>query len=97
MILSVLWTLGMAASVLYACYSGTAHLLTAAFTQGMTDAASFCLNAGVMMVFWCGLFGVMERMGLGQGLARLLSPILRRLFPNTANHNGPACQCRRCK
>ena len=38
MILSVLWTLGMAASVLYACCSGTAKELTAAFTQGMTDA-----------------------------------------------------------
>ena len=84
----------MAASILHACHSGTASELTAAFTQGMTDAASFCLNAGVMMVFWCGLFGVMVQVGLGQGLARLLSPMLRRLFPNTAKHeNIFACLC----
>lgn len=94
MILSVIWTIGMAASILYGCCSGTAKELTAAFTQGMTDAASFCLNSGVMMVFWCGLFGIMERIGLGQGLARLLSPLLRRLFPRTAKHDEVfACLC----
>ena len=61
MILSVIWTIGMAVSILYSCCNGTAKELTAAFTQGMTDAAAFCLNTGVMMVFWCGLFGIMER------------------------------------
>ena len=94
MILSVIWTVGMAASILYACNHGTASALTAAFTQGITDAADFCLSAGVMMVFWCGLFGVMEQVGLGQSLARGLSPLLRRLFPHTAKHEGVfACLC----
>ena len=33
------------------------------------------------MVFWCGLFGVMEAAGIANALARLLRPLLRRLFP----------------
>lgn len=78
----------MAASVLYSCYAGTTHLLTAAFTEGLTAAADFCLSAGVMMVFWCGLFAVMEQAGLAAALSRLLRPMLRRLFPVTAKHSA---------
>lgn len=86
MTLSILWTLGMAASLLYACYSGTVPLLTAAITEGIAAAADFCLTAGVLMVFWCGLFRVMERTGLAEALSRFLHPLLRRLFPITAAH-----------
>lgn len=88
MTLSVLWTLGMAASVLYACYAGTAHLLTAAITDGIAAAVDFCLTAGSMMVFWCGLFAVMEQAGLAQALAHSLRPVLRRLFPITSRHEA---------
>lgn len=88
MTLSIIWTLCMAASVLYSCYAGTSHLLTAAFTEGLTAAADFCLSAGVMMVFWCGLFSVMEQAGLASALSRLLRPVLRPLFPVTARHES---------
>ena len=84
MTLSVLWTLCMTASVLYSCYAGTAHTLTAALTDGIAAAADFCLNAGVLMVFWCGLFAVMERAGIAAALAKVLHPLLRPLFPITA-------------
>lgn len=86
MTLSVLWVVCLAASVLYSCYAGTVHLLTAAFTEGLTAAADFCLSAGVMMVFWCGLFAVMEQAGLAAALSRLLRPVLRPLFPIAAKH-----------
>lgn len=84
--LSVLWALAMSASVLYACRAGTAHLLTAAITDGVAAAVSFCTGAGAVMVFWCGLFAVMEQTGIARGLSRLLRPVLRRLFPVTAKH-----------
>lgn len=86
MTLSVLWTVCMAASVLYSCYAGTAPMLTGAIMDGLTAAVEFCLTAGSMMVFWCGLFAVMEQTGLADLLAGSLRPILKRLFPVTANH-----------
>lgn len=84
MILSVLWTVGMAASVLYACAVGTLPLLTAAITDGINAAVNFCMTTGAMMVFWCGIFALMEDMGLAAALNRLLRPFLGRLFPITA-------------
>ena len=78
----------MAASVLYSCYAGTTHLLTTAFTEGLTAAVEFCLSAGTMMVFWCGLFGIIEQAGLAAALSRLLRPVLRPLFPITAKHES---------
>ena len=86
--LSVLWVVCLVASVLYSCHAGTAHLLTAAFTEGLIAAADFCLSAGVMMVFWCGLFAVMEHAGLAAALSKLLRPVLRPLFPITAAHES---------
>lgn len=87
MTLSFIWTVCLAASVLYSCHAGTAHLLTAAFTQGVMAATEFCLSAGVMMVFWCGLFAVMEAAGIASALSRLLRPVLRPLFPKTAKYS----------
>ena len=78
----------MTASVLYSFHAGTSHLLTAALTDGITAATEFCLGAGVLMVFWCGLFAVMEQAGIAAALARLLRPLLRRLFPIAAQHEA---------
>ena len=84
MTLSIFWGLGMVAAVLYSCHAGTAHLLTAALHEGIAAAADFCFTTGVMMVFWCGIFALMEQAGLATALARFLRPVLRRLFPVTA-------------
>lgn len=89
MTISVLWVLCMAASILYSCYAGTAAALTPALMEGLQSAVDFSLTAGAMMVFWCGLFTVMDKAGLADALARGLRPVLRRLFPVTACHPEP--------
>ncbi len=89
MTLSVIWAVCMAAAVLYACGAGTVDALTPALMEGLTAAVEFCLTTGSMMVFWCGLFAVMEQVGLAAALAALLRPLLRRLFPVTARHPEP--------
>ncbi|MBQ3258145.1 MAG: spore maturation protein A [Oscillospiraceae bacterium] len=94
MILSVVWALGMGASLLYACTVGTLPLLTAALTEGITAAVNFCMTTGAMMVFWCGIFSLMEDCGIAGALNRLLRPLLGRLFPVTAAHKeafAPLC------
>ena len=84
--MAVIWTLGMMAAVLYACAAGTTAALTPAFIEGIDAAVGFCTGAGAMMVFWCGLFAVMEECGLARHLSDALRPLLRRLFPVTAGH-----------
>lgn len=94
MILSVLWALGMSASLLYACAVGTLPQLTAAITEGITAAVNFCMTTGAMMVFWCGIFAVMEEANIAAALNRLLRPLLGKLFPTAANHEeafAPLC------
>ena len=86
MTISVIWVLGMGAAVLYGCRAGTIPALTPALMEGMTAAVDFCVTAGAMMVFWCGLFAVMETAGLAGAMARLLRPVLGRLFPISAGH-----------
>ncbi len=88
MAISVIWWSTLAASILYSCYAGTTSALTPALVEGISSAVQFCLSTGGMMIFWCGLFRIAEDSGLAESLAKLLRPLLRRLFPTTAQHSG---------
>ncbi len=68
-------------------------VITAAFTGKMADVTKATVDAAKMSVELCiGLIGIMslwlgfmrlaEKAGLVQGLARLLKPLMRRLFPD---------------
>lgn len=43
---------------------------------------------GRVLCLWMGVMEVMQRAGLAEKLARLLRPILRRLFPDFAGDRG---------
>ena len=43
-----------------------------------------CLGIAGMLCLWMGVMEVMRRSGLADGLSRLLSPVLRLLFPKAA-------------
>jgi len=84
--LAIIWVVCVTASILYSCVAGTTAALSAAVLEGVQAAVDFCLGAGVIMCLWCGVFEVMHRSGLTTSLTKRLRPVLRRLFPVTANH-----------
>lgn len=84
--LAFIWVIGVAAAVGYGIFAGTADAVAAALFDGVNAAVEFCLGAGVIMCLWCGVFEVMRRAGLADGLSRLLRPILCKLFPETSRH-----------
>lgn len=84
--LAFIWVIGVAAAVGYGIFAGTADAVAAALFDGVNAAVEFCLGAGVIMCLWCGVFEVMRRAGLADGLSHLLRPILCKLFPETSRH-----------
>lgn len=83
MFLGWFWTGSVLCAVFFAFFSKSGGAVTAALLDGAANAVSLCLAMAGPLALWAGLGKLMERVGLTALLARLLSPILGRLFPRS--------------
>ena len=79
--MSVIWTGMVALSVLCGLATGRGDAVATAAVDGAKAAVELCLSIGGLLCLWSGLMEVLERCGLASGLARLMRPVLRRLYP----------------
>ena len=86
--ISVIWWLCLLCSTAYSLYAGTTSALTPALLRGVAGAVQFCLTAGGLMVFWCGVFHIAADAGWITRLSRWLSPLICRLFPTARRNSG---------
>lgn len=63
-------------------FSGTASQLASALLDGAGNGVTLAVTLAGPLCLWCGLTHVMAETGLSDKLAKFLSPILKRLFPN---------------
>ena len=81
MAMSALWVGMIVAAILCALVTGRTDAVAAAAVSGAADAVELCLSMAGLLCLWMGVMEVMRRSGLSEKLARLLRPLLRRLFP----------------
>ena len=81
MFLGWFWAGAVLLGTVFAVWTGRGGEATAAVTEGAVKAVELCLSMAGPLALWAGLGRLMERVGLTDGLAKLLSPILSRLFP----------------
>lgn len=80
--LNAIWLALMALGVGVAAFNGKAAAVTdAAFAAGKLAIETIIGLAG-LMALWMGLMKIAEKSGLMEGLAKLLRPIVRLLFPS---------------
>jgi spore maturation protein A len=85
--MGLLWTLLVAASVVVAAATGRVADLTGAAAESAGKAVTVSLGLVGVMALWLGLVRVAEEAGLVALAARLVRPVLRRLFPEVpADH-----------
>lgn len=83
MFLSWFWAGSILCSVFFALYSGTGGETAAAVLAGTESAVKLCISLGGPLALWAGLGKLMDRVGLTAVPAKLLSPVLGRLFPQS--------------
>ena len=88
MAMTVIWTGMTALSLLCALALGNQGLLATAALEGAASAIELGLSMAGMLCLWMGVMEVMDRAGLADKLARLLRPVLGRLFPDFAADQG---------
>ena len=75
------WFLLMAAGIVFAAISGDMQSLNTALYQSADAVPQLILGLCGMICLWTGLLKIAERSGLVEGLGKLLTPFVRRLFP----------------
>lgn len=80
--LSYVWVGLLLLSCVTACLLGRTSELAQAVTEGAGDAVSLCITMIAVIGLWSGVMELMEQTGITRGIAALLRPLLRRLFPS---------------
>ena len=68
-------------SVLFTIFGGDPAALSNGVLDGATRAMELMFSLSGAMALWCGIMNVLQEAGWIQRLSRVLSPILRRIFP----------------
>ena len=84
--LSWLWVVMILAAIGCGLVSGTTGALSGAAMEGAASAIQIALTLAGPMCLWCGVGELMRRCGLREKLARVLRPVLGRLFPGLKQH-----------
>ena len=83
MFLGWFWAGAVLLGTVFAAWTGRGGEAAAAVTEGAVNAVELFIAMAGPLALWAGLGRLMERVGLTDGLARLLSPVLGRLFPTS--------------
>lgn len=79
--LNVIWLVLLATGIVVAAATGNLDAVTDAALQSARDAVQVCFDLVGVMALWLGIMRIAERGGMVQALARLLRPVMIRLFP----------------
>lgn len=84
-----IWLFFIVASVIVAAVTGKMDAVTQAAFEGAKSGVTVSFGLISIMVFWLGMMRIAEDAGLLQTLARMLGPLVRKLFPDVPR-NHPA-------
>lgn len=80
--LNVIWMFLLVSGVLVAAFNGNIEIVTQAALTSARDAVEVCFDLVGIMALWLGIMKIAEQGGLVQTLAKLLKPIMKKIFPS---------------
>lgn len=79
--MNYIWAFMIVFSIISAFFSGNMQVLSNAIISSATDAVNLCIRLGGTICLWGGLMEIAEKSGLTNAVCRLLSPLLKVVFP----------------
>ncbi len=79
--INLIWASMLLIGLVFAAVNGTMSEVTAGVFDGAKEAVAICIGLISVLTFWLGLMKVAEVAGLLKGLAKLVHPLARRIFP----------------
>lgn len=84
MVMGAIWMVLVLASAVAAALNGRLGALSPAVMAGARAAVELALSLAGALCLWSGLAKLMEEAGFLRGLAKVLRPVFRRLFPQAS-------------
>ena len=82
MVMSWIWTVILAVSVVSAAALGNMSALSSAVLQGAQSGITLSIAMGGAILLWTGVGNLMSKVGITGMLSKLFRPILGRIFPS---------------
>lgn len=88
--MNYIWAGLMVFAFIAAVFQGNMQELSNSVIQGGVDAVQLCLKLMGSICLWSGLMRIAERSGLTEIISRLLSPLLKVVFPKIKSSSPEA-------
>jgi spore maturation protein A len=88
-LLNLIWLVLLASGVVVAAVSGNVEVVTEAALGAAKGAVQVCFDLIGIMALWLGIMRIAEKGGLVALIARLMRPLMIRLFPSIPSDNRP--------
>lgn len=85
--MNYVWSILIVSSLVYAFFNGTLAETMQAGLEGAGSAVTVLLSFLGIMCFWSGILKIAEMSGAVYFCEKLLSPVIRRLFPKTRDRS----------
>ena len=81
-LLNFVWLFLLASGVIVAAFTGNIEVVTEAALGAAKGAVEVCFDLIGVMALWLGIMRIAEHGGMVRGLARLMKPVMIKLFPS---------------
>lgn len=82
--INYIWFAMIFFGIIFALFTGNGDKITEAIVLGSESTVSFLIELLGIMCFWCGVMKIAEKSGLTAQIARILKPLLKKLFKEAA-------------
>ncbi len=86
MVMSWIFTAFLALAIMASMLTGSASALSSAIMAGARSGVTLAISLAGSICLWSGVGKLLEKVGATAALARVLRPILHRIFPSTRNN-----------
>lgn len=83
--LNLIWPIFIIISYVYALLSGNLDKINSGIFESAEDATSLTITFFGTITLWCGIMQIAKDSSLARRLAKLLSPLIRFLFPDVSS------------
>lgn len=83
MIMSLIWTVFLVISLLFASMQGNISAVSSSVLTGAQAGIELAISIAGSICLWCGVGKVMEKAGITSALSKLLRPVLHLIFPGS--------------
>jgi len=84
---SYIWVFLILLGIIYSLFTGNIEIINNSILTNANEALDLMLNLLPIIVLWTGLLKIAEDSGLLEKFAKLLYPVLSKLFPDIPKHN----------